>query len=215
MQFFTQQVVTIGRITPQHVQILGTGFFVSANKVATTKHVIGVHSEGLVILAPHINDINSYQDTTDNQCRPVSAKIIEIDPIKDLALLEVDASLSGSLPPIGSLDEVNVSEEIGIFGFPHCVEGRRVLTFQKAEVGAKVLLVSNGIKSKHAVINTQSRPGQSGSLVFSSRLKKIVGLLIGAYAPNQGGGISIGGVNPSELHQTTYCISAEYLKDML
>ncbi len=215
MQLFTQQVVTIGRITPQHVQMLGTGFFISENKVATTKHVIGVHSEGLVILAPHINDINAYQDTTDNRCQPVDAKILEIDPIKDLAILEVDAKLTGALPQIGSFDEVNISEEIGIFGFPHSVEGRRVLTFQKAEIGAKVLLVSNGIKSKHAVINTQSRPGQSGSLVFSPRLNKVVGVLIGAYAPNDGGGISLGGINPRELHQTTHCISAEYLKDML
>ncbi|MEK6788616.1 MAG: serine protease [Pseudomonadota bacterium] len=215
MQLFTQQVVTIGRITPQHVEMLGTGFFISGNKVATTKHVVGSLSDGLVILAPHINDINAYQDTTDNSCRPIQARIIEIDPIKDLAILEIDGQLTGELPKIGSFDDVNISEEIGIFGFPHSVEGRRVLTFQKAEIGAKVLLSSNGIKSKHAVINTQSRPGQSGSLVFSPRLNKIVGILIGAYAPNGGGGISLGGINPRELHQTTHCISAEYLRDML
>lgn len=215
MQLFTQQVVTIGKVTPQHIEMLGTGFFISKNKVATTRHVVGNQSDGLVILAPHINDINSYQDTSDTRCQPIQAKISEIDPIKDLAILEIDGELNGDLPPIGGFDDVNVSEEIGIFGFPHSVEGRRVLTFQKAEIGAKVLLESNGIKSKHAVINIQSRPGQSGSLVFSPRLNKIVGILIGAYAPDNAGGISLGGINPRELHQTTHCISAEYLKDML
>lgn len=214
MQLFTQQVVTIGKVTPQHVQMLGTGFFISSNKVATTRHVVGNQDEGIVILAPHINDINAYQDTSDNRCQPIQARIVDIDPIKDLAILEVDGQLTGNLPEIGGFDEVNVSEEVGIFGFPHCVEGRRVLTFQKAEVGAKVLLDSNGIKSKHAVINTQSRPGQSGSLVFSPRLNKIVGILVGAYAPD-GGGISLGGINPRELHQTTHCISSEYLREML
>ena len=215
MHIFTQQVVTVGRITPQGVNMLGTGFFISGNKVATTKHVVGSLNDGLVILAPHINNINAYQDTSDSRCQPIQAKIIEIDPIKDLAILEISGQLSGELPQIGSFDEINVSEEIGIFGFPHSVDGRRVLTFLKAEVGAKVLLTSNGIKSKHAVINTQSRPGQSGSLVFSARLNKIVGILIGAYAPNGGGGISLGGIDPRELHQTTHCISAEYLRDML
>jgi hypothetical protein len=215
VQLFTQQVVTIGKITPQHVQMLGTGFFISSNKVATTRHVVGNQDEGIVILAPHINDINAYQDTSDNRCQPIQARIADIDPIKDLAILEVDGQLSGDLPEIGGFDEVNVSEEVGIFGFPHSVEGRRVLTFQKAEVGAKVLLDSNGIKSKHAVINTQSRPGQSGSLVFSPRLHKIVGILVGAYAPDGGGGISLGGINPRELHQTTHCISSEYLREML
>ncbi len=215
MQLFTQQVVTIGKITPQHVQMLGTGFFISSNKVATTRHVVGNQDEGIVILAPHINDINAYQDTSDNRCKPIQARIADIDPIKDLAILEVDGQLSGDLPEIGGFDEVNVSEEVGIFGFPHSVEGRRVLTFQKAEVGAKVLLDSNGIKSKHAVINTQSRPGQSGSLVFSPRLNKIVGILVGAYTPDGGEGISLGGINPRELHQTTHGISSEYLREML
>lgn len=215
MQRFTQQVVTIGRVTPQHIEMLGTGFFVSNNKIATTRHVVGGHGDDLVILAPHINDINAYQDTSDNSCKAISAKIVEIDPIKDLAIMEIDGSLSGSLPEVGSFDEVKVSEEIGIFGFPHSVEGRRVLTYQKAEIGAKVLLQSNGIKSKHAVINIQARPGQSGSLVFSPRLNKILGILIGAYAPEGGGGISLGGINPRELHQTTHCISAEYLREML
>ncbi len=215
MQLFTQQVVTIGKITPQHVEMLGTGFFISSNKVATTHHVVGSQSEGIVVLAPNINDIDAYQDTSNNCCQPVQARIVDIDPIKDLAILEIEALLSGTLPEIGGFDEVIVSEEVGIFGFPHSVEGRRVLTFQKAEVGAKVLLDSNGIKSKHAVINTQSRPGQSGSLVFSPRLEKIVGVLVGAYAPDSHSGISLGGINPRELHQTTHCISSEYLREML
>nr|AKN38136.1 hypothetical protein [Vibrio tasmaniensis] len=215
MQLFTQQVVTVGKVTPQHIKMLGTGFFISKNKVATTRHVVGNQSEGIVILAPHINDINAYQDTSDNRCRPIQAQIVDIDPIKDLAILEIDGELTGKLPEIGGFDEVSVSEEVGIFGFPHSVEGRRVLTFQKAEVGAKVLLDSNGIKSKHAVINIQSRPGQSGSLVFSPRLNKIVGILVGAYAPDNSGGISLGGINPRELHQTTHCISSEYLREML
>jgi hypothetical protein len=38
-----------------------------------------------------------------------------------------------------------------------CVEGRGVSTYQKIEVGAKVLLESSGIKSKYAVINIQAR----------------------------------------------------------
>jgi len=215
VQLFTQQVVTIGKVTPQHVQMLGTGFFISENKVATTRHVVGNNNDGLVILAPHINNINAYQDTSDNSCRPIQANIVEIDPIKDLAILQIDGTLNGQLPPIGSFDEVNVSEEVGIFGFPHSVEGRRVLTYQKAELGAKVLLSSNGIKTKHGVINIQARPGQSGSLVFSGRLNRIVGILVGAYAPDGANGISLGGINPRELHQTTHCISAEYLRDML
>ena len=215
MNVFTQIVVTVGKITPTGVSMLGTGFIITNDcKIVTTRHIVGDSDKELVVLAPHIKDINEYQDTTDTKCQPIKAKILEIDPIKDLAIIQIDAQYSGDLPKLGSFDDVKISEQVGIFGFPHCVEGRRVLTFQEAEIGAKVLLQSNNIKTKHAVINIQTRPGQSGSLIFSQRLSKIVGILIGAYIP-AGGGISLGGINPRELHQTTQCISAEYIKEML
>jgi hypothetical protein len=76
------------------------------------------------------------------------------------------------------------------------------------------LIEANGIKSKHAVINIQSRPGQSGSLVFSPKDSTVSGVLIGAWVPGPPG-ISLGGIDPRELHQTTHCVSAEYIKDML
>ena len=84
---------------------------------------------------------------------------------------------------------------------------------QKAMVGAKILLNSSGVKSKYCVINTQTRPGQSGSMIYSIKHNKIVGILIGAFVSSEG--ISLGGINPRELHQTTQCISAEYIKKMI
>lgn len=216
MNVFTQIVVTVGRITENGVGMLGTGFIISNDgKIVTTKHVVGGDSTRLVVLMPHIRNINEYQDTTDTRCQPVPVEVLEIDPLKDLCILKADIQFNGNLPKLGSFDNIEVGEELGIFSFPHCVAGRRVLTFQKAELGAKVLLDANSMKSKHGVINSQSRPGQSGGLIFSSRTQQIVGILIGAYAPMQGGGISLGGINPQELHQTTHCISAEYISEML
>lgn len=215
MNIFTQLVYVVGKLTPDHVEMLGTGFLIDRNgHIATTHHVTGSGESNLVVLAPHINDINAYQDLSDNRCQTIPVKIQEIDPIRDLAVLKADITFPGELPRIGSFDDDNVGEEVGIFGFPHCVEGRRTLTYQTAELGAKVLLETGGIKSKHAVINTQARPGQSGSLVFSPKDQSVSGVLVGAWVPGPGG-ISLGGINPRELHQTTQCVSAEYLKDMV
>lgn len=214
MDIFTQFVATVGRMTPSHVEMLGTAFMISSNgSFVTSRHVIGDNPNGLVILAPHIQRIDEYQDVTDTRCQPVSVNVLEMDPIRDLAIIKADIHFSGDVPAIASLDEVAVGETVGIFGYPHCTEGRRVLTFQSTAVGAKILLESSSIKSKHAVLNIQSRPGQSGSMVFSPRLQKVVGLLVGTYAPQFG--ISLGGINPAELNQTTHIISAEYIREMM
>ena len=214
MDIFTQFVAIIGRMTPSHVDMLGTAFMISNDGAyATSRHVIGDNPNGLVILAPHIQKINAYQDVTDSRCHPLNATVLEIDPIKDLAIIKVDLNFTGIIPAIGSLDEIAVGENVGIFGYPHCTEGRRVLTYQSTAIGAKILLESNSIKSKHAVINIQSRPGQSGSMVFSPRLQKVVGLLIGTYANKFG--LSLGGINPAELNQTTHIISADYILGMI
>lgn len=214
MDVFTQLVAIIGRITPNHIEMLGTAFLISNDGLyATSRHVIGDNPNGIVILAPHIHQINEYQDVMNNQCKPINAQVNEIDPIKDLAILKADIKFSGPIPSIGSLDDLAVGDSVGIFGYPHCPEGRRVLTYQSTEIGAKILLESSSIKSKHAVLNIQSRPGQSGSLVFSKRINKIIGLLVGTYAPQHG--VLVGGINPAELNQTTHIISAEYIKEML
>ena len=215
MNIFTQITLVVGRLEPQAVMMLGTGFLISSDGlIATTHHVVGSSATNLVVLTPNFHDFNAYQDLSDNQCNYLPCVVSEIDPFRDIAILKADLKFSGTLPSLGSFDDTPVGADVGIFGFPHCVEGRRTLTYQKAEIGAKVILDVNGIKSKQAVINTQARPGQSGSVVFSPTKGTISGLLVGAWVPAVGG-ISLGGINPRELHQTTHCVSAEYISEML
>lgn len=215
MDIFTQIVLTIARKNKDgNAVMLGSGFLISNDGlIVTSGHVVGKNDNELVILLPNISRLDEYQDTTDNTCKYIPVKIIDIDPFRDIAILKMDINIPGNIPTIGGFDDVCVGEEVIIIGYPHCVEGRRVLTYQKAVIGAKVILESQGIKSKHAVINTQTRPGQSGSLIFSKEKQMIVGILIGAFAPNSG--ISLGGINPRELHQTTHCISTEYINNMI
>ncbi|MGL5125507.1 MAG: S1 family peptidase [Fusobacteriaceae bacterium] len=219
---FTNLVCTIGKLSKDtlNVDMLGTGFLIDSSNglIAVPRHIIGDSNDGLCVLPSGLNSINEYQDTSDNRVTSGRVTIHAIDNVRDIALLKINDINIIKLPLVsstilGSFDEINVGETLHILGYPHCVEGRRVLTYQEAILGAKVLLDCNSIKSKHAVINTQTRPGQSGSLIYSKRLNKIIGMLIGAFAPNSG--ISLGGINPRELHQTTHCISAEYIADMI
>lgn len=215
MSNFTQIVLPVGRVTPQGIELLGTSFFVTSDgRLATTRHVIGDDDKNLCVLYPKIADLNAYQDTSDTSCDSFPVTVEEIDPIRDLAILKSQLLLQGTLPTLGSFDDVNVAEEVGILGYPHAPDGRRVLTLQTTIIGAKLLLESSGIKGKHAIVNTQARPGQSGSLIYAHRQQKIVGILMGAFAPGSGG-LKLGNIDPRELHQTTHCLSAEYIQEMI
>jgi hypothetical protein len=72
----------------------------------------------------------------------VQVSIEEIDPIRDLALLRVRGRMThyGERPRIGSFDDVKVTEQVVIVGYPHATDQRLVLTYQPATLGAKVLL---------------------------------------------------------------------------
>lgn len=194
--------------------MLGTAFLASNDgKIATTCHVAGRSDSNLVVLRPHVSNMNQWQDLTDTNCQPIHVRLIEVDPVRDLAILKAEIFYSGVLPALGSFDNLSVGDALDIYGFPHCVDGRRALTFQSAELGAKVLMASGGTKSKHAVVNIQARPGQSGSPIYSKQTKQIAGMLIGAWAG--GGSVSINGMNIAAMHQTTHCISAEGLREMI
>ncbi|HCR3992871.1 TPA: trypsin-like peptidase domain-containing protein [Morganella morganii] len=209
-------LVVVGAVNANTVQFLGTGFFISSDKIITSRHVINGFSSNLVVSPSDINDFNSYQNTNVDSFKCNFVDVIDEDPIKDLCVLKIkDVSFSGPSLKLTTIDDINVGEDVGILGFPHSNENRKVLTFQTARVGAKVFLSSSNVKSKHAVINIQTRPGQSGSIVFNLKDNSVIGVLVGAYANNSLGSVLVGGINPAELHQTTYAVSAEYIKDML
>lgn len=207
-------VFALGRNGPAGVQLSGTAF--ALNKpgyFATASHVVGTDDTGLVIAFKDLLSLSDYQDTGDNAINTIPVKLHAVDAFHDLAVLKADIDLVANIT-IGGADEVPVGTATSSFGFPHGDHGRMVLTQQDAEIGARILIASGGIKAKHFVLNTQARPGQSGSPVLRRSDGLVVGILVGSYAPGGGGGISLGGVDPHTLHQTTHAVSAEYLSRM-
>lgn len=207
-------VMAVGRNGPGGVQLMGTAF--ALNKpgyFATASHVAGTDENGLVIAFKPLSSVSDFQDTADNALKLFPVKIFAADPFHDLTVLKAEIILASNIQ-IGGADDAPTGEPISSFGFPHADHGRMVLTQQNSEIGARVLISSGGIKVKHLVLNTQARPGQSGSPIFRRNDGLLVGVLVGSYAPGGGGGISLGGIDPHTLHQTTHAVSSEYLKRM-
>lgn len=208
-------VYTVGRITPTGIQLLGTCFLLNKPGIfVTAAHVTNNDDNNLVVaLNPNTNML-TYQDTSDTKVVYIKVNIEKIDPVHDICLLKSDKDIFSNIC-IGSTDDIMVSERLSIVGYPHCTQGRNVLTYQETTVGAKILIESSYVKSKHLVLNIQTRPGQSGSPVFRETDSKLVAMVIGSYAPNSQGAISLGGVDPHTLHQTTHAVSTEYILKML
>ncbi len=207
-------VFAVGRMGPGGVQLLGTAF--ALNKpgfIATASHVVGTDDTGLVLAFKKLSSLNDYQDTSENSIQTLPVKLHALDPFHDLAVLKADTDGKSNII-IGGTDQTPVGTAISSFGFPHADHGRMVLTQQDMEIGARVLIAAGGIKAKHLVLNTQARPGQSGSPVFRRSDGLLIGVLVGSYAPGGGGGISLAGVDPHTLHQTTHAVSSEYLSKM-
>ncbi len=216
LNYMAQLAFAIGRITPSGVVVLGTSFLVGNGKFATTNHVTGGDDSNLVLVVPRFPGFQAYQDTSEKGLQYINAKIVAIDPFKDICMLASEDVNNGHLLfHLTGTDTIVPVSPVITFGYPHADVGRLVLTRQDTHVGARILIEAGGIKSKHIVLNTQARPGQSGSPVVNSEDISVIGMLIGSYAPGGGGYMSMGGIDPHTLHQTTHVISAEYIKEML
>lgn len=213
-----QRIFAIGRLDEagRGITPLGTGFVLDkANLVATAAHVVGRSDNGLVLIMNTTANIHEYQLAERPTLQFLPVKIISHNPIHDLAVLRVeDPQQVGWNLRIGSADSVNVGTDVVTLGYPHLNMGRSVLTRHQASVGAKVLLSSMGGNVKSLILNSLTRPGQSGSPVFRMESDEVVGVLTGAYRPNSNGSIRVDGADISALHQTTHVVSAEYLKGM-
>jgi len=215
--FMAQFVFAVGRIAPSGVTLLGTSFAVAKGKFATTKHVTNGDDSNLVIVLPRHQTLLEYQDTSDKKMNYLAAKIVAIDPFKDICILSTNNvdNVVNLLYRLGETDEVLPGSPIATFSFPHADHERLVLTQHNTHIGARVLIEAGGLKSKHIILNTQARPGQSGGPIINPEDMSVVGMIIGAYTPSTGGSMSFGGVDTRTLHQTTHAISAEYLKEMI
>jgi S1-C subfamily serine protease len=206
--------LAVVRVSPDGAQVLGTASVLPGGFFVTTKHVTGADDSNLQVMLPRAEDLNAYQDTSDTNCKLAAVEIVAIDPFMDLCVLRLrDGTTNFGLEIMGT-DSLKVGSPVLIYGFPHADHNRLVLTEQRANVGARILISTGERPFKHIVLNVQTRPGQSGGPVLDEK-GRLVAVIIGSYAPGGGGGINLGGIDPHTLHQTTHAISAEYLDEMM
>ncbi|MFI6377433.1 serine protease [Streptomyces sp. NPDC050546] len=216
MRYYGHMILALARVDGAQGRLLGTCFPVAPRHLATAMHVVGPNDANMVALFPTVTGGEDYQDTTVTESNFLQVRIVEADPIRDICILELSPGNSAEFSyQLSGTDMIPPGADVDIYGFPHMDSGRRVVTVQRSQVGAKVLIPNQGIKNKHIVVNTHVRPGQSGGPVFDVQRGTVCAMVTGSYTPAIGGSFMIGGVDPSTLHQTGHAVSAEYIKDMI
>lgn len=207
-------VFSIGRIQMGGFLPLGTCFMINKKGLFVTAAHVVTGSDKDLVLRLNTQYLDGYQipQTEYNSTLPI--KIEALDTLRDICIFSIPDPAESNMR-FSNADSVDVGDSVTVFGFPHSNLGRLVLTQQTCEVGAKIWLSSGSIKSKHIVLNIQARPGQSGGPIIKNSDLSLVGILIGAFVPQQQGGISLGGIDPQTLHQTTHAVSTEYIEGML
>ena len=215
----TDYIFLLGHSGPDGITPLGTifslkrpGFF------ATCAHVAGNKEKGLVLIKNTARRLSDYQDQSSNECIAYPVSIHSTHPFYDLTVIRLEGGSPGDdFTPhlaIGNLDHASIGTPCTTIGFPHLDSGRRILTLQSCELGAKTILSPPPLRVRYGVINLLARQGQSGSPIVNNETKEIIAVLCGAYLPDNGVRVITAGVEVASLHQTTHAVAAEYIEEM-
>ncbi|MFC9632090.1 serine protease [Streptomyces mirabilis] len=216
MQFYGRLVLALARVENGNVRLLGSCFPAGPAHLATALHVVSPNDDNLCVFQPAVLQPTDYQKTSQTSWIVHQVKISAVDAIRDICILKPPPDWEFQFAyTLSGTDALRMGDEVHVYGYPHMEYGRKILTVQRSHVGSKVLIANHGVEIKHAVINTQLRPGQSGGPVFDVNTETLCGMVTGNYAPDIKGSIFVSGVDPVTLHQTGHAISAEYIKDMI
>ncbi|MBO1256529.1 trypsin-like peptidase domain-containing protein [Alteromonas sp. 5E99-2] len=184
----TPAVVAVGKKTPieyRGSRIIGTGFVIGNGKYAVTNyHVV---SEPLSV------DVVQNYVVLSGEGRDVSefiAKVVAIDPVHDLAILEINSNLPGLT--LGEDKMLDIGTDIAFTGFPI---GAILGLYPATHKGSLAAITPDAIPANNADVLTLSLlkrlkkpsliyqldatayPGNSGSAVYKQSSGEVVGII--------------------------------------
>lgn len=189
--FYSNSVVKIERVQiGDRQEWSGSGVFYTKTRIITNAHIIGLlpkDPEAFQILYSDA-DIARAQFWIVFKGKKYRARFIGRDPEVDLAILEVEHEIKGTIPaPLGNSDETKVGEEVFVFGNPFGLEN----TVTSGIISAK--------QKKHGLLNYEDyiqtdapiNPGNSGGPIVSIKTGKIIGIVNSGIALADGMGFAI------------------------
>lgn len=173
----------------------GTGFFMKhegETYLITNFHVVEEAAKGGFVLVRFSETINKRQDN-------FRAMILNVDPINDLALLEVQCPIPSKINPLelADLDTLRNGQDVIAVGSP------REFRFTSIRgCIAQSNLQNEGIQMSQILCSLNAAPGNSGGAVVRVSDSRVIGVATMI-------------VKPEHIQSHTVCVSADAVRQLI
>ena len=166
---------------PEPMQALGSGFIISKDGyIVTNNHVV----DGAETVKVTLNDDSEYD-----------AKVIGVDPLTDIALIQIQADTDFPTVPWGDSETVRPGDEALAIGNPFGLGG----TVTSGIVSAVSRDIHSGPYDDYIQTDAAINKGNSGGPLFNAD-GEVIGVNTMIFSPG-GGSVGIGFAVPSDLVQ--------------
>lgn len=168
------------RMDDGSISFLGTCFLAS-NKghLLTCAHLINLTDKLAVVPSLPINDFNPMRLT---QVQAFHVTVAQFDPVHDMALLKLDASVTSAIPPnlFAKTEQTPVGASACYFGFPFGHIGLHTLKLSNCTISSKSISESG---TKQYQIDSMVHEGNSGGPLIEVSSGQVIGVINSRFSP--------------------------------
>ncbi len=191
------------------VIFLGTAFLVhEKGYLLTSAHIIEKDVENLMVA--RIQEPEDFSKLSLDEVAAVSVDVVKTDDYHNVALLKLQKAFYIETPDylLGQVNTLKLGTGLVNMGFPYGHQDMHVLAIRSSVLSSKVKL-ENG--TKMLLFDTMIHDGMTGGPLVSIEDERIVGIVIGRFAPLDDGGDFSRGINYPEYDTSmSYAVSIEY-----
>lgn len=196
------------------VVFLGTAFLVhEKGYLLTASHIIEKDYENLMVAKAQ--NPEEFTKLSSDEVAAVCVEVVKTDDYHNVAVLKLNKGFVIKTPDylIGQVDSLKLGTGLINIGFPYGHQDMHNLAIRSSVLSSKVKL-ANG--TKLLLFDSMVHDGMTGGPLVSIEDGRIVGIVVGRFAPiDDGGDFSRGQNSPEYNTSMSYAVSIEYGDNML
>lgn len=191
------------------VIFLGTAFLVhDKGFLLTASHLLANDFENLMVAKPQ--DPEDFTSLSLDEVAAVDVEVVKSDDYHNVALIKLKRDFVIETPDflMGNVDNLTLGSTVVNIGFPYGHHDMHIIAVRRSILSSKAKL-NNG--TKLLLFDSMVHDGMTGGPLINVDDERIVGIVIGRFAPTEDGGDFSHGKNYPEYDTSmSYAVSIEY-----